>query len=417
MSDWFEHWAAKGVKPVFLCEYGVPFTWDWTMYRGWYKGQREWGSARVPWEFCLAEWDTQFLGDRAYRLTEAERRNLRWEAEQFRKGALWHRWDYPAQVGSSEFDDRQEVFARYLTDNWRAHRSWGLSANSPWEYEAYWKPRPGVDRRRKELTVDWDTLQRPGFSVDYVAPRQGWMSVDGERGDWVPTAAAKALIRNNRPLLAYVAGAASGFTSKDHNYLAGEAVDKQLVVINNGREPVTCECAWALDVPGARSGGQSVTVKPGAQARLPIQYDLPKTLASGAHELTATIRFGTGETQTDTFAVHVTARPAATPTAGKIALFDPKGETAALLARQGVNCRRVEADADLAGFDVLIVGKLAPLGGRARAGRLAGARRAEGRRLRAAGEGAGGAARLPGRGVRTSRSLPAAAGPSGAGGC
>src|SRR5258708_4210278 len=45
-SDWFEHWAKVGVKPVFMCEYGVPFTWDWTMYRGWYKGQREFGSAK-----------------------------------------------------------------------------------------------------------------------------------------------------------------------------------------------------------------------------------------------------------------------------------------------------------------------------------------------------------------------------------
>jgi len=41
LSDWFEHWATSGVKPVFMCEYGAPFTWDWTMYRGWYKGQRE----------------------------------------------------------------------------------------------------------------------------------------------------------------------------------------------------------------------------------------------------------------------------------------------------------------------------------------------------------------------------------------
>src|SRR5207253_3123551 len=69
LSDWFEHWATKGVKPVFLCEYGVPFSWDWAMYRGWYHGQREWGSAVVPWEFCLAEWNAQFLGDRAYQIS------------------------------------------------------------------------------------------------------------------------------------------------------------------------------------------------------------------------------------------------------------------------------------------------------------------------------------------------------------
>jgi hypothetical protein len=40
LSDWFGHWSANGMKPAFLCEYGAPITWDWTMYRGWYKGQR-----------------------------------------------------------------------------------------------------------------------------------------------------------------------------------------------------------------------------------------------------------------------------------------------------------------------------------------------------------------------------------------
>ena len=95
LSDWFEHWATRGVKPMFTCEYGAPFTWDWAMYRGWYKGERSFGSARVPWEFCLAEWNAQFLGDRAFRITEMEKANLRWEARQFRAGNRWHRWDYP----------------------------------------------------------------------------------------------------------------------------------------------------------------------------------------------------------------------------------------------------------------------------------------------------------------------------------
>lgn len=357
MSDWFEHWATKGVKPVFLCEYGVPFTWDWTMYRGWYKGQREWGSARVPWEFCLAEWDAQFLGDRAYRVTEAEKRNLRWEAEQFRKGNLWHRWDYPTQVGSSTFDDRQEVLARYITDNWRAHRTWGLSANSPWEYAAFWKPKPGADRRRKELKVDWDGLQRPGFSPDYVEPRQGWMSVDGVITDWVATPAAEALYRNNQPVLAYIAGKSASFTSKDHNFQPGETVEKQLIVINNSRHAANFECNWSLNVPGPNSGGQKVVVKPGEQARLPIRCELPKDLAPGTHELALSVWWGNRQNQKDSFAIHVTPRPPAVPAGGTIAVFDPKGETGKLLGAHGVKFRTVEAGTDLADVDVLVVGK------------------------------------------------------------
>jgi hypothetical protein len=357
ISDWFEHWATKGVKPVFPCEYGVPFTWDWTMYRGWYKGRREWGSARVPWEFCLAEWNAQFLGDRAYRIGEAERRNLRWEAQQFRAGKLWHRWDYPRPVGSGTFDDQQEVFARYLSDNWRAHRTWGLSANSPWEYAAFWKLRDGLDRRRRELKVDWEHLQKPGFSPDYVQPRQGWMSADGERSDWVPTAAGRALLGNNRPLLAYIGGPPGNFTSKAHNYRPGETVAKQLILINDSRETVGCECAWSLALPRPMAGSKKVSVPTGAQQRIPLRFDLPDGLPAGTYELTATVRFGDRETQKDSFTLNILPSPAAVPRGTKIALLDPRGETARLLAGLGVRFQKVKADADLSSYDVLIVGK------------------------------------------------------------
>ena len=81
------------------------------------------------------------LGDQAFRVSEPEKRNLRWEAGQFRAGRLWHRWDYPHVLGSSEFDERQEVFARYLTDNWRAFRGeqhrWFSIADARTEMSVY----------------------------------------------------------------------------------------------------------------------------------------------------------------------------------------------------------------------------------------------------------------------------------------
>ena len=165
LSDWFEHWATKGVKPVFTCEYGAPFTWDWTMYRGWYKGQREWGSAQVPWEFCLAEWNSQFLGDRAYQISEAEKTNLRWEAKQFRAGKT------VASVGLSEssglgafrgaISDFRDVSAGQLArvsdlgsvSEFRLG-STGISGNC----ERRWI-ESGANSK-----VDWEHLQRPGFS-------------------------------------------------------------------------------------------------------------------------------------------------------------------------------------------------------------------------------------------------------------
>jgi len=359
MSDWFEHWATKGVKPVFTCEYGAPFTWDWTMYRGWYKGQREFGSARVPWEFCLAEWNAQFFGDEAFRISEPEKANLRWEARQFRAGNLWHRWDYPFAVGSSRFDERYPVFAMYLTDNWRAFRTWGVSAVSPWEHEHFWKLREDVDRGRKQLQVDWDNLQRPGFSPDYVEQRYERMDLAFDRSDWIATAAAQALIRNNRPLLTYIGGKPGAFTSKDHNFYPGEAVDKQLIVINNSRETVKCECEWSFGMPQTVADSKEVTVATGEQERIPLRFELPAALAPGGYELSATVTFSNGERQTDSFAINVMPRPQLPRVAARVALFDPKGESGKLLNAMTVQCQPVDADADLSAYDILIVGKAA----------------------------------------------------------
>jgi hypothetical protein len=357
LSDWFEHWATKGVKPVFTCEYAAPCTWDWTMYRGWYKGERTFGSATVPWEFCVAEWDAQFLGDRAYRMSEREKRNLRWEAKQFREGKLWHRWDYPTDIGSSAFEDRHTVTARYITDNWRAFRTWGMSANSPWEYDPFWTLRENVDRSRKEFRVDWERLQRPGFSPDYLERTFEAMPQSFARTDWIPNADGQALLRNNMPLLAYIAGKPSRFTSKDHNFLPGETIEKQLIVINNSREAVTCEWEWSANLPQPQSGRGRVSVPTGEQARISISFAVPSV--GGTYELTATARFSTGEVQTDSFAIHALPRPAALRASARIALFDPKGETGKLLTDMGVRFQSVAATAGLSGYDLLVIGKRA----------------------------------------------------------
>src|SRR5262249_14808638 len=299
VSDWFEHWSKHGVKPMFPVEDGVPFSWDWTMYRGWYKGERNFGSAKVPWEFCLAEWNAQFVGDRAYKISEREKQNLRFEAKQFAADKLWHRWDYPHHVGARDFDERAEIFARYITDNWRAFRTLGLSANSPWEHHIYWKLKDGVNKGRRDFKADWDNLQKPGFSADYTH-RQSWQFItDFEADDWVPTEAAKALMRNNMPVLAYIGGKAAAVTSKDHNFLAGETVEKQLIVINNSRETVTCDCAWSVNFPKGIDGGAKRTIDTGNQVRVPLPINLPPNLPAGGYKITATVRFSTSETQTD----------------------------------------------------------------------------------------------------------------------
>ncbi|GAG33028.1 unnamed protein product, partial [marine sediment metagenome] len=247
-------------------------------------------------------------------------------------------------VGSSGFAERQGVYAMYFTDNWRAFRTWGMSANSPWSHGHYWTLRDGVDKSRKDIQVDWENLQRPGFSPDYIEQRYERVDLAFEHSDWIPTVAAQALIRNNRPLLAYIAGKPGAFTSKDHNFLPGETVEKQLVVINNSREAMTCNCEWSFGLPRTVAGQKEITVPIGEQQRIALRFQLPATLAHGKYELSATFKFGNGETQTDSFSIDVMPRPQAPRAGGKIALFDPKGQTGKLLKKMGILYKLVDAN-------------------------------------------------------------------------
>ena len=228
LDDWFEHWATVGVKPVFLCEYTAPMSPGTSPCTA--AGTRAWrtyGNAVVPWELCMAEWNSQFLrGRRLSAISELEKEGLRWESAKFRAGELWHRWDYPVPLGRQAYTEQYPAMAMYVTDNWRAFRTWGLSANTAFDAVSYWKLRDGVDKSRKELKVDWDQIQRPGFSPDYIDGRYETMETAFERSDWAPTVAGQALLRNNMPLLAYIAGKPEAFTSKDHNFFPGETVDE-----------------------------------------------------------------------------------------------------------------------------------------------------------------------------------------------
>jgi beta-galactosidase len=357
LDDWFEHWSVAGNKPMVLVEYGAPFGWDWAMYRGWYNGQREFGSAAVPWEYCLAEWNAQFLGDTAYQISDREKRNLRWEAEQFRKGQAWKRWDYPFPVGDKRLDEMQPVQEAYTTENWRAFRTWGLSANSPWEHDRFWKLRDGFQYRRQDLPVDWDNLQRPGYSPDFINQTYARFDLAYDRSDWIATPTAQSLFRNNLPLLGWIAGKPEHFTTKDHIFCPRETIEKQLIVINNSRVAVTCDASWSADLGVPVKGGKKVDIPTGEQARVPVQIKLPADLAPGNYEIKANFEFNAGESQEDSFRLKVIPKAAAPSPTARIALFDPPGQTARLLARMGIRCQPVGAADDLSGFDVLLIGK------------------------------------------------------------
>src|ERR1035438_8592566 len=91
--------------------------------------------------------------------------------------------------------------------------------------------------------------------------------------------------------------------------------------------------------------------------RVPMQLKLPTDLTPGEYQITASFKFSTGESQEDSFRLQVIPRSVPPRPGSKIALFDPPGQTAKLLAGLGVTCQPVGAADSLSGFDVLLIGK------------------------------------------------------------
>ena len=373
LSDWFEHWATEGVKPVFTCEYGAPFTWDWAMYRGWYKGSAEFGSAAVPWEFCLAEWNAQFLGDRGLPDQRAgEGATCAGRPSSSAPGKLWHRWDYPHQVGSTRLrralpgvghvPDRQLAGLPHLGRV--GHLALGARRTSGSCATAWTEPP-----RRAAGRLGEPAAARASARTTSTSATSGWT--------W-PTSAPTGSPRRPREACSATTGrcwptspaSRPRFTSKDHNFLPGETVEKQIIVINNSRETGDlrlprgrCEPAAA---PVEQVAKQASTVATGEQAADPAaRSQLPRrTLPPGAYELTMTARsvqFSTGETPGGPVR-H--PRPAACrppPAIGRQdrAVRSAGARRASCWPRWACAANPSTADADLSGYDVLIVGKAA----------------------------------------------------------
>ncbi len=351
-ADWLGRWAEKGVRPLFAVEFGEPTSLTFMAYRG--EGEP------VLHQFFLPEWGSAIWGDVAFKLSEFEKGALRFETDRWRKNEPFMRWAYPReQLRSTDLANLKGVQAEFVRHTWPYFRTFGISGFNIWS-ELGMCYLVGDIPRRVDYEMDWDDLQRPGFNPDYCANvwQHGlFYTLATKASAWLPNVCGRALLRYNQPLLAYIAGGPSRFTAKDHNYLPGQTVEKQIIVINDSRRTVDCASQWSISLPESQGGEKSVRVEPGRNGRVLVRFTLPDSTPPGAYEFAMKVSFSTGEVQEDSFVIHVLPRPDAPKVSGKIALYDPKGETAALLSKLGIAFDGVGADADLGAHDILVIGK------------------------------------------------------------
>jgi beta-galactosidase len=351
-SDWLEHWSQKGVKPLFFVEWGLPHISSWSSYRG---PEFIWGCKAYQ-QIWDSEFAAAYLGQEAYRMTPTKVKSMALEEAMWARGEPFA-WSSLIQHLSTQDENYTQVQALFVDDNWRSHRTWGISAMLPWDQGNLWRTTRDFKNQPSPAEA-FRGIGGPGIVPDAYLPNREWIYSMDANGI-VPSILGKSFLRWNMPLCAYLGGGPERFTEKGHIFLPGQQVRKQLVLINDTRQEVSCRYSWVVESTDLKSkGAAQVAVPPGDKAMVPVSVDLPAEMRPGRYVLAARFDFG-GQVQEDSFALDVLPREDRPAVSTKIALLDPKGLTAKLLKDQGLSYQVVGPRDDLSGFGILVIGRQA----------------------------------------------------------
>ena len=314
-EEWLASWAKDAPMPWMGVEVGTP------LYASLMRG-RDGYSHQGASEPHLSEWMAAQLGPEAYHL---------------------------------EPTDLRKIFARYKgTDPQK-------------EYEPF---------------LRWDSFDRILWASDSFARFQNqwyrntfrsWRTM-GMTGGIIPWHQTEAklfpeLLANNSDTLAWIAGPAgetttgSGaaavtvpdFTRKDHAFAPGQRLRKQVVLINDARSVLDYQATWEISLAGAplAKGQKAGRLGICETLFLPIEATLPTATAERTEgTVTLTSRIGSQDHRdTFSFSLH---RPLAKAGA-TLAVFDPRGDTNALLTSLGYTTVPWTAGSPPA--DTLVIGR------------------------------------------------------------
>lgn len=343
-EEWLSAWATNGVLPYCAIEFGTPL--DATFMRG----RNGFGRA-IATEPFVSEYCAIYQGVEAYRGESAAYRRA--IAERFVSNQVYRSWQWDlAHIETPNFQALQSLFIR---NTWRAWRTWGLSGGMlPWMLGHGWRDD---DAAREMVYVG---KVRPGVrgpQAEYV--RRG----DLERLRLASTIlpAGRTLLEVNGPVLGWIAGSAEAFTEKGHNYRAGEELKKQVVLINDAREPQEYRVAWQVEMGGVcvEAGTNEGKLMVGEVRKIAVNAPLLGEGVGSNEAVRGVVRMEGvigAQVVTDSLVFKVFGPSDALN--GEVQVFDPEGKTRRML--EAVGLRVVDVRKPLrAGPRVLVIGRKA----------------------------------------------------------
>lgn len=301
-EEWYSHWSRFGEIPCYPAEFGAPYYAVWFGY-----------VHKTP---QMTEWLAKVYGERAY---VEEEDGLLARYLEFARDCAKHThggWVKPGRKSLYDFSPLGREFNGLLID--RVSRCWRAFGQGP-----------------SPMYLDsWKWNDDPA----------NWMLRNHEL--------------SNRDLVCFLGGAPQ-FTDKTRAYAKGEPIAKQLVFVWDGSRPTEVEAAWRLvdraTGKAVAEGSRCVALEPFEIRFEPVELAPPPATAGARADYRLEVAFAgdrvAPDDRTDSFDLSVYSEPLrgtrAPDPIGKVALFDPRGESGPVLAACGVAARPVDSIAAL----------------------------------------------------------------------
>jgi hypothetical protein len=339
-SDWLEHWESKGVKPLFMMEWGMPHVCSWSSFRG---PAFIWGNSAVQ---CMwiDEFNAEYLGEEAYRNNKNKEGmiNLQEKINSGNKKVHFSKFNW-----FSRWTDVQKVWSIMIRDNFPAMRARGLSGLLPWDQDAFWSTWSPVISKNL-LPERFENLKKTGISPDYSAGL-----VDGY--DRALTTVGKNASQTFQPQIGWIAGKPGDFTEKNTYFLPGEKVKKSLVILNDTRHSAVTNYRWSIPELEIETHG-SVKTAPGERSDIPVEFEIPEHLTETTLTINAQFDYAGKSKETDSLYLKIGRRPQAAINS-PVYVYDPENSAVDLLKQLNVTFKRAEKMDAIPDDAVLVIGR------------------------------------------------------------
>lgn len=285
-EDFLSAWSADGDKPFGAAEHGLPYSANFFRQR---LGHDRDGAPHFT-EFCAA-----YLGDRAYSSeTDTYIEQIADVAADPATvgepdGTRFAQRQYLERIGeTTAYFDYLDLFIRNTN---KAYRGWGINAGMfPWIQDIGFGIPPDHTHRTS-----------PPGRMEFDYPELFDTPGESERPEWA-NRVYDAYAATMQPLLVFIAGPQKRFTAKDHNYVAGEEVEKTIVAVWDGPGPTRIAAEWKLVSDNAvlAAGREEFDLRQGAVEGRTIRFQMPAVVEKINAELQLSVQPTDGRAATTT---------------------------------------------------------------------------------------------------------------------